>query len=54
MSWQLRQRECPFLFVCSGKDDRSAFDGSDVVALINTLADSYVVTSAAIRSKERN
>ena len=39
----------PFLTVCTGKYDSSAFDDSDAMALIETLAEDYKAIAAAMQ-----
>ena len=39
----------PFLAACTGKHDRSAFEDSDAVAVIDTLADGYDTILAAMQ-----
>ena len=41
----------PFLAVCTGKYDRSAFEDSDTVAVIDTLAEGYDTTLPATPHK---
>lgn len=41
----------PFLAVCTGKYDRSAFEDSDAVAVIDTLADNCEVILAAMQGE---
>ena len=46
----------PFLPVCTGKYDRSAFKDSDAVAVIETLAEGYeaIRTSMRVRRIQKN
>ena len=41
----------PFLAVCTGKYDRSAFTDSDAVAVIDTLADSCEAILGALQGQ---
>lgn len=41
----------PFLAVCTGKYDRSAFADSDAIAVIDTLAEGYETIVAAMRAE---
>jgi phosphoglycolate phosphatase-like HAD superfamily hydrolase len=44
----------PFLAVCTGKYDRTAFQDSEVIAVIDTLAEGYETILAAMRGKEES
>lgn len=41
----------PFLAVCTGNYDRSAFEDSDPVAVIDTLADGYEAILAVMQGE---
>ena len=41
----------PFLAVCTGKYDRSAFTDSDAIAVIDTLAEGYEAIVAAMQGE---